>query len=338
MVASSGLNAMVAGLDPTSYKTNYEFLEKSQEKKVGLIAELYLPALGTLIDLMKGYPSIVAWQIGDDFNVTKGKNYATPETLKARHQLAKARDPSHLTYASGGTALVTWYRSFKDYHGCVDMIGMQVYPVGNKVDFPVNNALEVAYQLFRARVAELEGSAIIPVANLQSFSWKDKKKALFPTASESRNMLYGALDAGVKGVLYYAFYDGKNIDGKMTLPEQCLELWKEIGKQAAEVKALEPFLLEGSRTQLKTQFDKVHATLWRKGERSLLIMFSTERKLSRKVAISLPGPEKRKLEVVFQDRPAGMQLSAGMVTGNIDPEEVHVYQINDMTGASHETK
>jgi len=328
IVVSNGLNAMVAGLDPTSYKTNYEFLEKSREKNMGLIAELYMPALGISIDLMKSYPAIIAWQIGDDFNVTNSSNYATPETLKARHLLAKKHDPGHRTYASGGTAICKWYRSFKDYHGCVDMIGMQVYPVGNNVDFLIKDALESSYQLFRTRVDELTGSGIIPVANLQSFSWKEKP-ALFPTASESRNMLYGALAAGVKGVLYYAFYEGKKINGKMTLAEQCPPLWEEIGKQAVEVKAIESFLKEGSCTQLKTQFDKVHASLWKKADKSLLILFSTERKLSLEIGIILPGSESRKIEAVFKDRPAGMLLSNGIISGNIGPEEVHVYHIKE---------
>jgi len=326
MVASNGLNAMVASLDPTSFETHYQFLERSESKKVGLIAELYLPALGILIDLMKGYPAVIAWQIGDDFNVTNGTNYTTPEALKARHQLAKSRDPVHLTYASGGTAMVKWYRSFRDYHGCVDMIGMQVYPVGNKVDCPQGNALEIAYQLFRSRVAELDGSGIIPVANLQSFSWKTKP-ALFPTASESRNMLYGALDAGVKGVLYYAFYDGKSIGGKMTLPEQCPSLWEEIGKQAAEVKTIEPFLLDGKRSQLKTKFDKVHAMIWEKDGKRLLVLFSTERKLARMIEINPSGPPVHDIEAVFKDRPAGLHFRDGMVSGIVGPEDVHVYLI-----------
>jgi len=331
-VAENGINAMVAGLDPTSYTTHLQFLERARKKNVGVIAELYLPSLGILIDIMKDYPSIIAWQIGDDFNVTNGSNYATPEILKSRHQVAKALDPGRPTYASGGTALVKWYRSFKDYHGCVDMVGMQVYPIGNQVDFPVRDALESAYQLFRARVGELAGSGITPVANLQSFSWKEKP-ALFPTASESRNMLYGALDAGAKGVLYYAFYEGKNINGKKTLSEQCPLLWEEIGKQAEEMKILGPFFLEGRRTELSTLFDKVHAALWSKGRESLIVVFSTERTLSRKVEIRLPGAAHGNSAAVFKDRPAGMQIHNGILTGTIQSEEVHVYRINDVIGA-----
>jgi len=63
-------------------------------------------------------------------------------------------------------------------------------------------------------------------------------------------MLYGALAAGVKGVLYYTFYDGTDIKGHLTLNQQNPALWDEIGKQAKEITQLAPFLLKGTRRAL----------------------------------------------------------------------------------------
>ena len=181
-IHGNGLRILQTSLDPTSRQCDFTLLDDAVRHDMGVMAELYLPALGTLIDHMKNHPAIISWQIGDDFNVTISKNYCSPELLKKRHQLALAHDPYHVTYASGGSALVARYRSFKDYQGCVNLVGIQCYPVGNKPDFPDELTLERCFQLLKSRVSEIKGSGIIPIANLQSFSWT--KKGTLPAPSQ----------------------------------------------------------------------------------------------------------------------------------------------------------
>jgi hypothetical protein len=322
-IHDNGLHILKTSLDPTSRQSDVTLLDDAARRNIGVMAELYLPALGTLIDHMKKHPAIISWQIGDDFNVTTSKNYCSPELLKERHELALAHDPHHVTYASGGSALVARYRSFKDYQGCVNLIGIQCYPVGNKPDFPDKLTLERCFQLFKSRVSEIEGSGIVPIANLQSFSWT--KKGIFPTPSESRNMLYGALAAGVKGVLYYTFYDGTDIKGNVTLNRQNPALWDEIGKQAKEINQLAPFLLKGTRRALPSNTENVHILIWENETKKILVIFSTDRSNAQDLHTAIPDSSGRTLVSLFDNRPNGLELKGGILTGRIQPEEVHVY-------------
>lgn len=328
-IHDNSLGILQTPLDPTSRQSDFTLLDDAARRDMGVMAELYLPALGTLIDHMKNHPAIISWQIGDDFNVTTSKNYCPPELLKERHQLALAHDPNHVTYASGGSAPVARYRSFQDYQGCVNMIGIQCYPVDNKPDFPDELMLELCFQLLKSRVSEVEGSGIVPIANLQSFSWS--KKGIFPTPSESRNMLYGALAAGVKGVLYYTYYDGTPIKGHVTLNQQAPALWDEIGKQSQEISRLAPFLLNGTRRALPSNAEHVHVFLWEKDAQKILVVFNTARNASTDLHAVIPDSAGQTLAALFADRPAGLELKGGILRGRIRPEEVHVYAISDST-------
>ncbi len=207
------------------------------------------------------------------------------------------------------------------------MIGIQCYPVDNKPDFPDEQMLEFCFQLLKSRVSEIEGSGIVPIANLQSFSWS--KKGIFPTPSESRNMLYGALAAGVKGVLYYTFYDGTDIKGRVTLNQQAPALWDEIGKQAEEVSQLAPFLLKGTRRALPSGEEHVHVILWENDAEKILVVFSTDRSTARALHTTVPHSEGQTLASLFANRPSGLELKNGVLSGRIEPEEVHVYSVSE---------
>ncbi len=96
-IHDNGLRILKTSLDPTSRESDFALLDDAARRDMGVMAELYLPALGTLINQMKNHPAIISWQIGDDFNVTTSKNYCPPELLKERHELALAHDPDHVT-------------------------------------------------------------------------------------------------------------------------------------------------------------------------------------------------------------------------------------------------
>ncbi|MEY4298921.1 MAG: hypothetical protein RIR25_157 [Verrucomicrobiota bacterium] len=86
-IHDNGLRILQTSLDPTSRESDFGLLDDAARRDMGVMAELYLPALGTLIDRMKSHPAIISWQIGDDFNVTTSKNYCSPELLKERHEM-----------------------------------------------------------------------------------------------------------------------------------------------------------------------------------------------------------------------------------------------------------
>jgi hypothetical protein len=206
------------------------------------------------------------------------------------------------------------------------MIGIQCYPVGNKTDFPAPELLEHSHQLFKARVKELEESKIVPIANLQSFSWT-QDNPLFPTPSESRNMFYGALAAGVKGVLYYTFYDGQSMEGNVTLDLQAPELWEEIGRQAQEIGTLEPFLLHGTHQEIASHNKRIHISIWTKDKNRILLVFNTDRKTAHELHAEIPNSLDTQTKPVFANRPSGLELLNGVLRGTIEPEDVHVYYI-----------
>jgi hypothetical protein len=140
-------------------------------------------------------------------------------------------------------------------------------------------------------------------------------------------MLYGALAAGVKGVLYYTYYDGTNIQGHVTLNKQAPALWDEIGKQAKEINQLAPFLLKGNRRALPSNTENVHVLIWENETKEILVVFSTDRSKARDLHTAIPDSAGRTLVSLFANRPTGLELKGGILKGRIQPEEVHVYAL-----------
>ena len=144
-------------------------------------------------------------------------------------------------------------------------------------------------------------------------------------------MLYGSLAAGVKGVLYYTYYDGTPIKGHVTLNQQAPALWDEIGKQSQEISQLAPFLLKGTRRALPSNAEYVHVFLWEEDAQKILVVFNTERNASADLHAVIPDSAGQTLAALFADRPTGLELKGGILRGRIRPEEVHVYAISDST-------
>ncbi|MEO0452520.1 MAG: hypothetical protein AAFY98_00100 [Verrucomicrobiota bacterium] len=323
-IRTNGLNVFHGSVDPTSRKADYTFLDQAAEDEVAIFAELHIQSMDILIERMKDNEAIMAWTIADDFNITNSQNYSTPEQLRARHLQAKQITPNRLTYGSGGTARVDHYRSYIDYEGCVDLVGLQCYPVGNPPGFTPKNLLERCYQLYNVRAAQVLEAGMVPIANLQSFSWV--KRGLFPTPSQSRNMLYGSLVAGVKGVLYYTYYDNQKINGALTLDQQAPELWQEIGRQAQEIETILPYLF-GKRILIQSSKPRFHLAQWTRGDDSMLVVFSTENIMTHELDEEIPILKGYHLEPMFEDRPAGLQIHEATLQGSLAPEQVHVYRL-----------
>ena len=142
-------------------------------------------------------------------------------------------------------------------------------------------------------------------------------------------MLYGALAAGVKGVLYYTFYDGTLINGHVTLNQQAPALWDELGKQAKEIKQLAPFLLKGTRRALPSNAEHVHVFIWENDTKKILVVFNTDRSTSTDLHTAIPDSADQTLASLFANRPTGLELKGSILRGRIRPEEVHVYSVSE---------
>jgi hypothetical protein len=127
--------------------------------------------------------------------------------------------------------------------------------------------------------------------------------------------------------LYYTFYDGTDVQGRVTLNQQAPALWDEIGKQAKEINQLAPFLLKGTRRALPSNTEHVHILIWENETKKILVIFSTDRSNARDLHTAIPASAGRTLVSLFTNRPTGLELNGGILTGRIQPEEVHAYAL-----------
>jgi hypothetical protein len=204
--------------------------------------------------------------------------------------------------------------------GTTDLIAAQSYQISNcylncQSDTDSTWSLQASLDFYDHAYRELGPF----IANPQSFAFTGGR---YPTPPESRNMLFGALVAGAKGIIYYAFYDDHGL-----LPEQSPTLWAELKKQTAELTAVTPFLTNGARTRLDTRLAHVHAAYWRLGTEVLAVVLNTDRSRSYDVAIGLPqglgDPT-----LLFADDSTPMRNRDGVLTGEIAPVDVHVYRLD----------
>jgi hypothetical protein len=90
---------------------------------------------------------------------------------------------------------------------------------------------------------------------------------------------------------------------------------------------MKPYLLEGKRTVLVEGENDIYATHWVHEGRHLICVASTANTETREVSISLPEGVKGQLHNLFPDRPGGMALEDGKLSGTIGPLDVHVYEV-----------
>jgi hypothetical protein len=312
LIAQAGFNFVIPTLDPEHAPA----LDRAEALGLYVIPEIYWPSAESTIAALTVKPAVIGWGVADDFNLpVEGPEYPPRET-SARSALVKGIDPTKLSYGSGGSAPVF---PLARWGGTMDLIGAQSYQVSNcYLDCPGDDgALESNYLFFEHARTELPATPVI--ANLQSFKFDGGR---FPTASESRNMLYAALVNGVRGIVYYAFYDDHGV-----LPEESPGLWSELQEQVAEVKALTPFLTDAVATPLQTGIDRLHASYWRRGSETLVVVLNTDMHASRNVSLAIPGAAGG-LQARFPGRGVtGMTFSDGVLSGTILPAEVHVYVV-----------
>ncbi|EYB69473.1 hypothetical protein DEIPH_ctg005orf0028 [Deinococcus phoenicis] len=301
-IADMGFNVMNAAMfDAQDDIPGFQALLRSaQSRGMKLLVEDFN---AVSIAALKNEPALLGWMIGDDCN-----SLLTPQQLQERHRATKALDPGHLTYAS---MAITFANSHAAYFGKSDAVGNQSYPVDG------GDEVGVVYPVMKRLVEESRANGTLPIANLQSFRWKDGR---LPNARELYSMTNQALGAGVKGILYYTYLDQTN--DLATQPA----LRTELKRLAGEVKLLSPFLLEGQRQDLNAGSLEARATLWTyKGHRYLQVLSLSET-ARQNVKITL-GEKTAQLVPLLAGRPTGLQLKNGAVTGALTPLTAQWYEL-----------
>lgn len=328
-IDSAGFNVIHPTI--TELEDTVEYRSKAVDLGMWSIATFYRPALESVVKQLKDDASIFAWDIADDFSSPPGNPKLSPEAVKTRHNQVKAIDPTSLTYGAAGANPV--YHNEK-YLGSVDVMGLEAYPIGN-LNGPYETELEDSIGTYlHNRKSMPAGQALIALP--QTFAWPNKR---WPTASEVRNMTYGALIARMNGVMYYTY--GSASVGKLSSRS---ELWNEVKALKQDIDVLTPALLSGTYTQydaLKTGEaigkGRVHAGFWQKDGITYVVVLNTATS-AQTVSIPVPGSSTGvTLTPLFAENSRyqqTLQLESGNLKGSITSGGVSVYQIKQSMSPS----
>lgn len=198
-------------------------------------------------------PALLGWDIGDepDLEGISGREF------RRRLRAFKALDAEALSY----TVFMN-LDSFAKYWPVTEIVAVDPYPVPR---FPLGTVHE---HVAKARDA-LAGTPSGLVAVLQGFGYENDPVFTLPTARQARNMLYQALVAGARGVIFYTYQDGR-----FYLPDHP-ELCAFIKGVPAEIKPLEDFLLDGEYRALPVERAGVYAAEWKTADRTLTLVVNT---------------------------------------------------------------
>jgi hypothetical protein len=299
IIARAGFNVIAT---PLMLRNAGPFLERADRLGVRVLVENNdREGLLAMVRGLRGRSGLLGWQIADDAD--SGRH--TPEQLRDRYATVKAIDGGRLAYISGG-----FVKRLPPFVTGADVVGMQTYPVPGESLTSTTNVLTAAMA-----AAAPHHRAII--ANCQTFAWEKKR---VPTPAEARNMTYQALCAGVKGVIFYTFYDRLNY-----LPDH-KELWRECTALVGELKTLAPVLLDAERHTLKAkQTVEVKAACWRKRGEVYLIVCNTSSSRVHRVTIPLPVSLGSEVRPLFDGTTRGFTFDNGAIGGELQPTEVRVF-------------
>lgn len=320
LAADAGFNLFFPTIDARN--DTQDLLDAATARGVYVIGEIPWPENGPagFVNKWKDEPAMIGWLLADDFNAPyAGPNYNHPPSqIAARKAELDLLAPQHLSYSSGGS-----YPGFRidEFVGTMDLMGFQSYPLGAQ-NHPDEYALQENMDSWEWVRDRLEGTGQTFIANPQSYKWGGSR---YPTPSEARNMMYGSLLVGVKGVFWYAMWEGSD----RYLPKLAPALWDDMPQMNRELATLAPFLLHATRTELVTGNGRVYASSWELDGQVVVAALNTERAGSIAVSLDLPANASGSAHTMFPSRAeSGMTVSGGDLVGSVGAEEVHVYLID----------
>ncbi|PSM48508.1 hypothetical protein C7Y66_14050 [Chroococcidiopsis sp. CCALA 051] len=294
-IAQAGFNTMYVPLD----LNDDSFLNESAKLGVQIIGEFNEDPM-SVINKYKNNSAIIGWLVADDAD--NGKK--TPEQLSQFNYQLKVADPQRITYLSGG-----YPKKIGQFVDSADVVGMQSYPVTaeplSTVNYSIASAVKAAVPINRP-----------VIANLQTFAWSGGRA---PTPKEVRNMTYQSLINGVKGIIYYAYYDGV-----WNLPDN-KTLWNGVKLLVPEIKQLTSTLLYGDLIKIATGVSDTYAGIWKYQNKAVVVVINTSSNATKEVTVSLPLQRTTGIETMFAGRPSGMIVKGDKLSGSIKPKDVHVY-------------
>jgi hypothetical protein len=271
------------------------------------------------VDKYKNKSAVLGWVLYDD--VDDGK--ATVEQLRERHRAVKSADPTRITSAS----LTGYYASRRDAKGgfldAVDSPSIQIYPITPYPDYyfqyNINPLVESYFvALDYAKAAQARGKAL--VLHTQTFRW-NTPSSRYPTVKELRNLLYGQIIAGAKGMTSYDFsYD---------LYDNQKALWSEIVELRQDILGtLQYPVLSGAFTRGSTGDAELNYAYWEYQGSLFFVIVNHAQNSSKVVDIVLPQRFATSMATApFVRLPASLSVANGRLTGSIAATDVQVYKL-----------
>jgi hypothetical protein len=178
------------------------------------------------------HPALLAWYINDE------RPLSMLDILVARQKLVKKHDPDHPTWT-----VLCKLDHISSLLPTFDVIGTDPYPIP---DMPASVALDwtriTKNDSFNSRAIWM----VPQIFNWASYSKVEAERKRFrpPTLLEMRSMAWQCIAGGANGLIFYSWFDMKNMDKVDPFDKR----WKEVSEMATEIKKFIPVLLSVDST------------------------------------------------------------------------------------------
>jgi len=330
-LADAGFNLIHAFIGPDDPHVQ-EVLDTAAQREVYIIAQFWWG--GDMIPSLEGYrddPALIGWMVADDFG-TPWDNPPSPKPIRNLTNVVHQYDPQGFAYGAG---LGDPRYQNELYVDAMDAFGLEVYPVSSK-NWPFETVLEESIMNYAHNRAVFAGKPLLALP--QTFAWHGGR---YPTPTETRNFVWGALIEGVNSILGYAYWDNSGL-----LPENNPAQWQELIRLGQDVLAFDDVLLYGNLTTYDSYGEidypidypnypsgvgnaRIHAGIWEYNGDVYVVVLNTSQSQSFEAEIPLPQGATGTPNPVFGGGRYGTGLTVqnGQLVGSVNPEEVHVYQI-----------
>jgi hypothetical protein len=321
-IAANGFNTLVA--EDISTPSFGSLLDRAQEKNLKVIVggsslpdDQYITAT---VNTYKLKPAVLGWSLFDDAD-----SFAASQ-LQQRNQVVKALDTQHFTYAplTGYTAQRRQEKG--PYLNATDVSSIQLYPITPLPDYYFEYGGNPLEESFRTAEQYVQAAAALGkpfITNPQTFKWW-VPEARYPTVAELRNMIYGQLMAGAKGIISYDF--------STDLLTNQTALWNEYVALKSDVLGpLNGALLNGTRRQRPTENPNLQVTTWAYNNDLYVAALNTSLTETANVQIPLPSTYLGASMPNSPRFPTSVVASGGQVRGLLGPTEVVAFKITGST-------
>ncbi len=208
---------------PEHYKI---LLDIAHQKGLKVMAELW----GNLLETFKEDKNIFAWYISDEPEFSG----VPRENIIKTHNMVKEKDPYHRPTVMSNVLV----NGIKKYAGITDIHSTHPYPIPSQ-------PLDILYTQEKMVVELAKGKKISPWATIQLHDLsKYGFKGRAPTPEEVKCLVYLAITAGAKGLMYYTYSDYNwDADTHWSIPEDYPEINEGLKKIHAEIEELAPIIL-----------------------------------------------------------------------------------------------